>query len=66
MLAESAGRRMGFVLRADSHAAAERTVRARLGETADIRLSDVSLREVFVALASKRGVQQRPETGAAA
>jgi len=66
MVAESAGRRMGFVLRADSHAAAEQTVRARLGETADIRLRDASLREVFVALASKRGVQQRPETGAAA
>ncbi len=64
MSAETAGRHVGFVMRADSRAAAERIVRARLGEGAEIELRDASLREIFVALASRRAAQQ--PTGAAA
>jgi hypothetical protein len=51
-------------MRADSRAAAERIVRARLGEGAEIELRDSSLREIVVALASRRAAQQ--PTGAAA
>jgi ABC-2 type transport system ATP-binding protein len=54
MSAETAGRRIGFVLRADSREAAERIVRTRLGEAAQFQLRDASLREIFVALASKQ------------
>jgi ABC-2 type transport system ATP-binding protein len=64
MSAEAAGRRMGFVLRADSHSAAERIVRDRLGDAAHIQLRDASLREIFVALASRRVVRQPAEAAA--
>jgi len=55
MSTETAGRRVGFVLRAE-HGAAERLVRTRFGPAADIQLRDASLREIFVALASHRMV----------
>lgn len=61
MSAESAGRRVGFVLRAESREAAEQIVRARLGEAAQVQLRDASLREVFLALASTRKAPQAAE-----
>jgi len=58
------GRRIGFVLRADSHEAAEHMVRARLGESAHIESREASLREIFVALAST-GLAHHPAEAAA-
>jgi ABC-2 type transport system ATP-binding protein len=63
--AEKAGRHMGFVLRADSRDAVERLVRTRLGDSADIQLRDASLREIFVALASRHPAQHSAEAEAA-
>jgi ABC-2 type transport system ATP-binding protein len=64
MSVETTGRRIGFVLRADSHEAAEQMVRARLGEAAHIESREASLREIFVALASK-DVAEHPAEAAA-
>ena len=64
MSVETTGRRIGFVVRADSHAAAERMVRARLGEAAHIESREASLREIFVALTSKDVAQHQAEAAA--
>jgi ABC-2 type transport system ATP-binding protein len=61
MSKEAAGRRIGFVLRAESRAVAERIVQSRLGEGAQVESRDASLREIFVALASTRGEPQSAE-----
>jgi ABC-2 type transport system ATP-binding protein len=58
------GRRIGFALRAESRAAAEHMVRARLGEAARIESREASLREIFVALAST-GPAHHPAEAAA-
>jgi ABC-type uncharacterized transport system ATPase subunit len=61
MSVETAGRRMGFVVRAESQNAARHMVQTRLGETADVQLREASLREVFVALASHLATQSPAE-----
>ncbi len=65
MMVESAGRRLSFVLRAESRTAAETMVRARLGAAGQIEFRDATLREIFVALGSEREAQ-RPTEGVAA